>query len=170
MSEFGRNEPCFCGSGKKYKKCCHLKNYKPLTSKLAPQIEKYLGGTVKIKESSELGLEKLSKALFEIMGDYFHECNSTQEQLKLAQIAITAWNCSVKPEIDLTKALSSLFEGDDLNAAVELAHDLIERKKKLFPNDVKRLIKYCEIETDDKGGMYLDVIATYLEDETDKVQ
>lgn len=25
MQKIGRNDPCFCGSGKKYKKCCELK-------------------------------------------------------------------------------------------------------------------------------------------------
>jgi hypothetical protein len=26
MSKVGRNDPCYCGSGKKYKKCCLLKD------------------------------------------------------------------------------------------------------------------------------------------------
>lgn len=29
MSEPGRNDPCPCGSGKKYKKCCLLNQPKP---------------------------------------------------------------------------------------------------------------------------------------------
>lgn len=35
MSKTGRNEPCPCGSGKKYKKCC-LKNKKPSTVEHVP--------------------------------------------------------------------------------------------------------------------------------------
>ncbi len=27
MSKIGRNDPCPCGSGKKYKKCCLMKTY-----------------------------------------------------------------------------------------------------------------------------------------------
>lgn len=27
MSQVGRNDPCPCGSGKKYKKCCEQKSY-----------------------------------------------------------------------------------------------------------------------------------------------
>ena len=27
MPKVGRNDPCPCGSGKKYKKCCELKEY-----------------------------------------------------------------------------------------------------------------------------------------------
>lgn len=35
MAKTGRNEPCPCGSGKKYKKCC-LKNKKPVTVENVP--------------------------------------------------------------------------------------------------------------------------------------
>ena len=36
MSAIGRNEPCHCGSGKKYKRCCALKaNQTSLTSRIA---------------------------------------------------------------------------------------------------------------------------------------
>ncbi len=35
MAKTGRNEPCPCGSGKKYKKCC-LKNKKPATVEHVP--------------------------------------------------------------------------------------------------------------------------------------
>lgn len=35
--KLGRNEPCPCGSGKKYKKCC-LKNKKPATVERASKI------------------------------------------------------------------------------------------------------------------------------------
>jgi hypothetical protein len=36
MSAIGRNEPCHCGSGKKYKRCCALKAQKvPLGSRIA---------------------------------------------------------------------------------------------------------------------------------------
>ncbi len=29
MTKIGRNDPCSCGSGKKYKQCCMLKEQKP---------------------------------------------------------------------------------------------------------------------------------------------
>lgn len=35
MAKTGRNEPCPCGSGKKYKKCC-LRNKKPATVEHVP--------------------------------------------------------------------------------------------------------------------------------------
>ena len=30
LRKLGRNEPCYCGSGKKYKKCCIIKDIKEL--------------------------------------------------------------------------------------------------------------------------------------------
>ena len=36
VKKIGRNEPCPCGSGKKYKKCC-LKNNKPAAVENVPQ-------------------------------------------------------------------------------------------------------------------------------------
>lgn len=37
MKEVGRNDPCPCGSGKKFKKCCGLKN--PLQRRTFTQLE-----------------------------------------------------------------------------------------------------------------------------------
>jgi len=34
MSKFGRNDPCHCGSGKKYKKCCLSKTYTEVAKKI----------------------------------------------------------------------------------------------------------------------------------------
>jgi hypothetical protein len=46
MGKIGRNDICDCGSGKKYKKCCELKNINPyvtgeaeISDKLKPIIE-----------------------------------------------------------------------------------------------------------------------------------
>lgn len=39
MASIGRNSPCPCGSGKKYKRCCALKSQKtPLSSRIALSI------------------------------------------------------------------------------------------------------------------------------------
>jgi len=36
----GRNDPCPCGSGKKYKKCCYLKQQPPKIQRLPPEVIK----------------------------------------------------------------------------------------------------------------------------------
>ena len=45
MAEIGRNDPCACGSGKKYKNCCLLKkNTKPMGLKGRKFTAKVLSG------------------------------------------------------------------------------------------------------------------------------
>lgn len=50
--KIGRNEPCPCGSGKKYKKCCMKKQTKRLTEKgfqiCFKKLVKDAGGTIDI--------------------------------------------------------------------------------------------------------------------------
>jgi hypothetical protein len=53
MSAIGRNEPCPCGSGLKYKRCCALKQHKtPLGSRIAISL---------------IGLMLLTGAIFMLM-------------------------------------------------------------------------------------------------------
>ncbi len=47
MSKIRRNDPCTCGSGKKYKRCCYLKNYKLIEpDKINAQFTKDDGGKI----------------------------------------------------------------------------------------------------------------------------
>ena len=55
MSKVGRNDPCPCGSGKKYKNCCALKSHpgvkrkftaKVLTHQGKDLIERTFGGSI----------------------------------------------------------------------------------------------------------------------------
>jgi len=36
MQKPGRNDPCPCGSGKKFKKCCESRKHKPIQAALLP--------------------------------------------------------------------------------------------------------------------------------------
>ncbi len=38
MTKPGRNDPCPCGSGKKYKQCCLLKDQKPAKRKFKAKV------------------------------------------------------------------------------------------------------------------------------------
>lgn len=39
MEKVGRNDPCPCGSGKKYKKCCEITKSKPLQTRIVPIVQ-----------------------------------------------------------------------------------------------------------------------------------
>ena len=66
MSKIKRNDPCSCGSGKKYKNCCSNKNknkasFFPLFDKL---YDFFLKGDQEFKETSELNRRPGSSILF----------------------------------------------------------------------------------------------------------
>jgi hypothetical protein len=44
--EPGRNKPCHCGSGRKYKHCCLDKNYAVVREKCAAASKKNMGATL----------------------------------------------------------------------------------------------------------------------------
>ncbi len=52
MNKVERNDPCPCGSGKKFKKCCGLKG-----------INKKIQATI-LPASSAIGVQRLSNAFF----------------------------------------------------------------------------------------------------------
>ncbi len=49
----GRNDPCPCGSGKKYKKCCAEKNESPLETLIDEELERILFGAYEQATSPE---------------------------------------------------------------------------------------------------------------------
>lgn len=80
MSNIGRNDPCPCGSGLKYKKCCHMK--KPRKTQLVFELPKPMDlskGTVKIEIDRKTGLPS-----FTLLKDG-EETKVIAENLALAQ-------------------------------------------------------------------------------------
>jgi hypothetical protein len=39
MEKVGRNDPCPCGSGKKFKKCCEMNKPKGLQTRILPVVQ-----------------------------------------------------------------------------------------------------------------------------------
>ncbi len=62
QKQIGRNDPCHCGSGKKYKKCCYktdkgpkkikAKLLSPKTSPLANLVSNSLGQSATVEDSN----------------------------------------------------------------------------------------------------------------------
>ena len=64
MSKIGRNDPCHCGSGKKYKKCCMANDEQEIANSVPnSRIQKEYGGLSVRKTPEELAFER----------DYFDE-------------------------------------------------------------------------------------------------
>jgi hypothetical protein len=52
MAKIGRNDPCPCGSGKKFKKCCYLKQHENAPQAATPQQVSLREEVAKIQESA----------------------------------------------------------------------------------------------------------------------
>ncbi len=61
--ELGRNDPCYCGSGKKYKACCWAKN-QPGKKKFSAKL---LGGKINLMERAYGGATSSTKPLSEVI-------------------------------------------------------------------------------------------------------
>lgn len=72
LKNFPRNEPCFCGSGKKFKKCCLDKMGTTVTIKECENIKKLLKG--KGENSVNQPTFKVPRALSDIQAQYNNVC------------------------------------------------------------------------------------------------
>lgn len=61
MQKVGRNDPCPCGSGKKYKKCCELKQkHKKLTADVVSASAPQSSATQETSKVSSLFFKRVS--------------------------------------------------------------------------------------------------------------
>ena len=172
MTKIGRNEQCLCGSGKKYKKCCYLKENQDSNSKLVPEIEKHFGDKVQIKKGDKN--QSVSDAISVLVKDYLEEHSDEKEQIKIIRIAVTAWNNSVKSQPrsnkkkqkeKLENALQNLLDEEYSDEYLQMALNIVSQKKLLFPH-VKRFIQFHSILTNGRGDFNLSIISCDVEDKT----
>ncbi|MDS9472378.1 YecA family protein [Sporosarcina pasteurii] len=71
----GRNDPCLCGSGKKYKRCCLGKNEANVDTLIEEELERVLGGIYEqSRERFDITLfERHRKRWMDTLGDYWNE-------------------------------------------------------------------------------------------------
>lgn len=161
--KIGRNDPCLCGSGKKYKKCCLLdsKNYEdqseslhdkgPLFQKLE---NKYKDKPVTLQTAEKAGLDKMSDIILEFASELLDSANSKQEKEGILSMAIVAWNIAILSDatklspIDCiqdflqTTGIEEESEEEEVTAAILLG--LIIKKQEMFPN-ISRLVVDFEV-------------------------
>jgi tetratricopeptide (TPR) repeat protein len=105
MAKPGRNDPCHCGSGKKYKKCCQPKEEAAETAVIAKDQA--------AREEREAALRLQQRAAKATFLERFHEAADADEEL---QELTTASNAAV-----------TLVKAGKLEEAEAAAHDLLER-------------------------------------------
>ena len=91
--KIGRNDPCLCGSGNKYKKCCYGKSGEPIDVSDELSVKKYMGKCIneaKISQCIHPEKEKCSEQIV--------KAHSIQNNKILASIAKSGKIFMFKPE------------------------------------------------------------------------
>lgn len=162
MARIGRNQPCPCGSGKKYKKCCYEKNN---ISKilLSNGFGKNLPKEAVITTNPQK--EKMSEVLLEFAEPLTDECEDDKAFYNVLQISAIAWNSSFFSPKERNKLIDEsinkhINDNSGREIAKEILSKMLERKEKNFPN-IKRIIIDLQISYRD-GQQHLDVISSSI--------
>jgi SEC-C motif len=129
----GRNEPCWCGGGKKYKRC-H-----------ADADERDERGQLDAQQGDRVGSE-IADALLEIAGEELDALDSLDECARLLDLVALAWNLDVLEEVGDTAGREQLLgslttEGPEREALDEVVQEMIARKQEQFPGELRLVMK-----------------------------
>ena len=149
-NKFGRNDPCPCGSGKKFKKCCLVK---PISDR---------------NEDNPAPPIKISSAVIKVAEPFLLKYKEKHRIIVLLELAILAWNFSLSEgndraemEDSLIKSMPQEIDAVGIVTIIEIIDELIERKKNLYP-DINYLILNQKISMDDNGKLDLDISSHFV--------
>ena len=150
MARIGRNQPCPCGSGKKYKKCCYEKNNISkilLSNGFGKNLPK--GAIITTNPQKE----KMSEILLEFAKPLTDECEDDKAFYNAIQISVITWNSSFFPLKERNKLIDELINKcrneKERKTAKEILSKMLERKEKNFPN-IKIMILDFKISCSDE--------------------
>jgi SEC-C motif len=154
--KFGRNEPCHCGSGKKYKKCCLARD--TAARKPAPEQALSVASTIGhvrdrlpvigVASDDELELAERdfadrgpARQMMDFAQPLIDQSDGSIDALnKALSIAMIFWNLAIMPEQEREQALveimaeMSVSESEGVQSAFQaLAETMIERHRQMFP-------------------------------------
>jgi hypothetical protein len=181
--KIGRNDPCFCGSGKKYKKCCLAANANEDSRSNESHTQQNLLQNLmnraktrhKDKECSigtaeEMGLVKMSEIILEFAEDMIELGENDAARENSITLAIVAWNLAVLIESGEKNPLEHLNEfyrmmkikknSEEEEALTALVLVLIERKHVEYPH-IHRFIDDFEI-IETKNDFHLNVASIIM--------
>jgi hypothetical protein len=144
-NKIGRNDPCPCGSGKKFKKCCAQKGFEPgRQSDNAPPV-------------------KISEAILKIAEPLIRKYPKHERITVIIDLAVAAWNISSVPEEGrgsmeekIVEIMPAEMDAMGVATIYEQIDLLIQRKIELY-DDVKFLVKSHKLSFGENGRLTLDV-------------
>jgi hypothetical protein len=171
-AKLGRNDPCLCGSGKKYKKCC-LNNQMIESENLLKQesINKLKKRNTDRKsvfiDSEKLGVNKMSEIILEYAEELLELASTPAGMQRAILLAISAWNLSLISGDKRIKAID-MFIHDVMKIAKHsneweemrnIVQTLIEKRITEYP-DVDRFVFDYEFIQLSKNDFHLNVISS----------
>ncbi len=130
-NKIGRNEPCPCGSGKKYKKCCYQQ-----------------GGDLGISNNNAPPI-KISEAILKISEPLISKYSERKLITVIIEMAIAAWNMSLVPEDarenienKIAETMPKQIDAIGIATIVEQIDMLIHRKIKHYNENQILLIAF----------------------------
>jgi tetratricopeptide (TPR) repeat protein len=116
--KIGRNEPCPCGSGKKYKRCCladqdtqPMHNFNPVQFKL--EMEKMMRQMSKIAETKEMSMEEMNRFMvgkkMEDIDAEYQTLGGLSPKEQAQDLVWKAWETTGKKQIKLAEEALALY-------------------------------------------------------------
>jgi hypothetical protein len=143
MIKLGRNDPCFCGSGQKYKQCCLHHTQESRSHRTTEELaQKFLAKHPfhKVVQAEKLGIYKMSEILLEYGSDLLEQAETDKQKEEAVCLCVAAWNLSWIPVDQRPKALDALLEKMEVqkesfqdSALRKLLEELVTRRQKEYP-------------------------------------
>jgi hypothetical protein len=173
MAKIGRNEPCLCGSGLKYKKCC-IKKYSSLsypvsTHSSVDNFQKKVESEHKNSIFRNLDFipeeEKLSHRIIEI-ANLISDHYKIPVDKKMIDIVLLAWNFAVVKSVDdekeISKGIRKILPKNMRKDGEEIFVFLEEVKNRLYPEDFRFVTSHEILESNEE--LRLNVASTFLKE------
>jgi hypothetical protein len=175
-NKLGRNDPCICGSGKKYKKCCLDK----LFSKAVEQnIQRQHDFVNELKEqhpdkditmisAEKAGMVKMSEIIIDYANELLDVATTTNDRHKAIMIAIAAWNIAHLDEDEqddhINKFLNTLRDNKNTKQeeTKKILRTLICKKQNNYSNIRRFIVNFEFSESTDGKGFDLNIISAVV--------
>lgn len=181
-TKIGRNEPCYCGSGKKYKKCClHQTPSESQTALMASQKRMSRKIEHRFGEQQEIWLGqtelKMSEVILALVKEWWDECETADEHRNALTLVCAAWNMSFLPieererhmQAELCKTLKkSAISAEEQHALQTMINYIIQKKLQYYPDINRMIVDYELIDTRD-GDYHLNIASTLSQEEWERV-
>lgn len=179
--KIGRNDPCHCGSGLKYKKCCLESKQIESEDLSLHQAQTELKQKIRNNLSQEMRFldtdaepMKMSEVILEFAADMLRHSDTRTERKKAIDLACLAWNLALFKQKDDTQYETQLnsflkqmgIKNQNKNEATLLIDALVNKKIQEYP-EIDRFIVHYQVDFK-KDELMLNVASTFSPPENDR--